>query len=133
MIPPDYDGSAESLQQLRINLMRSGTIGRMVATRMAVSKATQEVDEMSAGMSRGERLIADGFPEPRGDFSAQAVGFGGEYVRIDHPRPDRRLAPLAGETLEMVDMILESDVETVAMIKRDAVSGAALLAVIDWK
>ena len=31
VIPPEYDGSPESLKQLRINLMRSGTIGRMVA------------------------------------------------------------------------------------------------------
>ena len=31
VIPPDYDGSEEGLRQLRINLMRSGTIGRMVA------------------------------------------------------------------------------------------------------
>ena len=31
VIPPDYDGSAETLQQLRVNLTRSGTIGSMVA------------------------------------------------------------------------------------------------------
>jgi predicted RND superfamily exporter protein len=31
VIPPDYDGSEASLQQLRINLTRSGIIGRMVA------------------------------------------------------------------------------------------------------
>ncbi len=31
VIPPEYDGSPETLAQLRINLTRSGTIGRMVA------------------------------------------------------------------------------------------------------
>jgi predicted RND superfamily exporter protein len=31
VIPPEYDGSEASLKQLRINLMRSGTVGRMVA------------------------------------------------------------------------------------------------------
>jgi uncharacterized protein len=31
VIPPEYDGSRETLEQLRINLTRSGTIGRMVA------------------------------------------------------------------------------------------------------
>jgi len=31
VIPPDYDGSAASLAQLRVNLERSGIIGRMVA------------------------------------------------------------------------------------------------------
>lgn len=31
VIPPEYDGSQQSLDQLRLNLTRSGTIGRMVA------------------------------------------------------------------------------------------------------
>jgi predicted RND superfamily exporter protein len=31
VIPPDYDGSPAALEQLRLNLTRSGTIGRMVA------------------------------------------------------------------------------------------------------
>ena len=31
VIPPDYDGSDISLSQLRINLARSGIVGRMVA------------------------------------------------------------------------------------------------------
>jgi len=31
VIPPDYDGSRASLEQLRVNLARSGTIGSMVA------------------------------------------------------------------------------------------------------
>jgi predicted RND superfamily exporter protein len=31
VIPPEYDGSPAQLEQLRINLMRSNTIGRMVA------------------------------------------------------------------------------------------------------
>ena len=31
VIPPDYDGSEASLDQLRTNLKRSGTVGRMVA------------------------------------------------------------------------------------------------------
>jgi predicted RND superfamily exporter protein len=31
VIPPEYDGSAASLEQLRVNLMRSGIVGSMVA------------------------------------------------------------------------------------------------------
>ncbi|MEP5566233.1 MAG: RND family transporter, partial [Halioglobus sp.] len=31
VIPPEYDGSQQTLDQLRLNLTRSGTIGRMVA------------------------------------------------------------------------------------------------------
>ncbi|MCB1687655.1 MAG: RND family transporter, partial [Halioglobus sp.] len=31
VIPPDYDGSEETLKQLRINLARSGIVGSMVA------------------------------------------------------------------------------------------------------
>lgn len=31
VIPPEYDGSAQSLEQMRINILRSGQVGRLVA------------------------------------------------------------------------------------------------------
>ncbi|MEM6693012.1 MAG: peptidase, partial [Planctomycetota bacterium] len=54
----------------------------------------------------------------------EAVDRGVDVIIIDIQSPGGEL----GMTTEIVDMVLESEVETIAMIKRDAVSGAALLA-----
>ena len=54
VIPPEYDGSPESLDQLRLNLTRSGTIGRMVANDF--KSTIIEVPIYDVDPATGERL-----------------------------------------------------------------------------
>ncbi len=54
VIPPDYDGSETSLKQLRLNLTRSGIIGRMVAN--DYKSTIIEVPIYDMDPTTGERL-----------------------------------------------------------------------------
>jgi predicted RND superfamily exporter protein len=54
VIPPDYDGSQASLDQLRTNLMRSGIVGRMVAN--DYKSTIIEVPIYDLDPTTGERL-----------------------------------------------------------------------------
>ncbi|QEW07779.1 efflux RND transporter permease subunit [Nitrincola iocasae] len=61
VIPPDYDGSAESLEQLRINVLRSGQVGRLVANDFR--SAIIEVPLLDFDPETGERLDYNAFSE----------------------------------------------------------------------
>ncbi|RLQ21355.1 RND family transporter [Seongchinamella sediminis] len=54
VMPPDYDGSERSLQQLRINLLRSGVVGQMVANDF--KSTIIEVPIYDVEPTTGERL-----------------------------------------------------------------------------
>jgi len=54
VIPPDYDGSESGLQQLRLNLTRSGIVGRMVAN--DYKSSIIEVPIYDVDPTTGERL-----------------------------------------------------------------------------
>ena len=54
VIPPDYDGSLESLQELRLNVLRSGQVGRLVANDFR--SAIVEVPLFDFDPESGDRL-----------------------------------------------------------------------------
>lgn len=61
VIPPDYDGSEASLDQLRINVLRSGQVGRLVANDFR--SAIIEVPLLDFDPETGERLDYQAFSQ----------------------------------------------------------------------
>ena len=54
VVPPEYDGSASSLEQIRINILRSGEVGRLVANNFR--SAVVEVPLFDKDPKTGEKL-----------------------------------------------------------------------------
>ncbi|WP_417581907.1 efflux RND transporter permease subunit [Nitrincola sp.] len=83
VIPPDYDGGAESLDQLRINVLRSGQVGRLVANdfRSAIIEVplldfdpeTGESLDYNAFSQRLETLVREAYQTD--DVSIHITGF----------------------------------------------------------
>ncbi|MCD8513557.1 MAG: MMPL family transporter [Nitrincola sp.] len=76
VIPPDFDGSATSLDQLRINVLRSGQVGRLVANDFR--SAIVEVPLLDFDPETGERLDYQAFSQRleervRDQFSSDEV------------------------------------------------------------
>jgi len=61
VIPPDYDGSEATLDQLRINVLRSGQVGRLVANDFR--SAVIEVPLLDFDPETGERLDYQAFSQ----------------------------------------------------------------------
>ena len=61
VIPPDYDGSDATLDQLRINVLRSGQVGRLVANDFR--SAVLEVPLLDFDPETGERLDYQAFSQ----------------------------------------------------------------------
>lgn len=61
VIPPDFDGSDASLEQLRINVLRSGQVGRLVANDFR--SAMIEVPLLDFDPETGEKLDYQAFSE----------------------------------------------------------------------
>jgi len=61
VIPQDYDGSAKSLEQVRVNILRSGQVGRLVANDF--SSAMIQVPLFDINPETGEKLDYKAFSE----------------------------------------------------------------------
>ena len=77
VIPDDYDGSAESVEQVRLNVERSGEIGQLVAGNFASSIILVPLQEVRAG---GEGRIDYGKLGRRLEELRQR--YDGQHVRI---------------------------------------------------
>lgn len=75
VIPQTYDGSRDSLDELRTNILRSGQIGQLVANDFRSSIISIPLFEVNP--ETGERLdynaLSDQLEELRGKYSAQGV------------------------------------------------------------
>ncbi|MCL6272090.1 MMPL family transporter [Sansalvadorimonas sp. 2012CJ34-2] len=75
VIPQTYDGSSESLKELRANILRSGTVGRIVANDFKSSIITFPLFELNP--ETGEKLnyaeLAAALEELRGKYADQGV------------------------------------------------------------
>ncbi|MCB1755850.1 MAG: RND family transporter, partial [Gammaproteobacteria bacterium] len=75
VIPDDYDGSAESLEQVRLNIERSGEIGRLVAANFRSSIILVPLQERLA--DTGERIdyhaLSQRIEELRDKYSSDTV------------------------------------------------------------
>ncbi|MDH4006521.1 MAG: MMPL family transporter [Desulfuromonadales bacterium] len=75
VIPQTYDGSPESLQQLRRNILRSGEVGRLVANNFKSSIILAPLLEKNpeTGLPVDYRIISETLEEIRAKYDAQGV------------------------------------------------------------
>ena len=95
LIPPDYDGSQASLEALKVNILRSGTIGQLVAkdlTSSAIHFTLQESD--AAGQRLDYRALGEHLEKLREDFHSRGIDL--HIVGF---------AKVVGDLLQSVDVI----------------------------